>query len=111
MGSGADTTMNVVDAMAEHESRKVGLLKVTMYRPWSAKHFMEVIPESVKRITVLDKTSEGGAHGNPLFLDVVATFAESGRTLDLISGGVYGISSKAFTPNMIKAVYDNMRAP
>ena len=74
MGSGTDTTKNVIDALTA-EGRKIGLLKVIMYRPWSAEHLLQVVPKSVKRITVLDKTSEAGAQGNPLFLDIVSTFA------------------------------------
>lgn len=83
-----------------------------MFRPWSAKLLLSEVPKSVKRIAVLDKTDEGGAHGNPLFLDVTATFAESAEfNIEAFTGGVYGIGGKEFLPNMAKAVFDNLKLP
>lgn len=91
---------------------KVGVLNVHLYRPWSAKHFLSEVPKTVKRVAILDKTDEGGAHGNPLFLDVTATFAESPQfNVEVFTGGVYGIGGKGFLPNMAKAVFDNLALP
>jgi len=81
---------------------------VKLFRPWSNSHFLNSLPESVKKVAVLDKVLEEGALGNPLYLDVVAGLSQSNRKVDVITGGTYGLSSKEFTPAMIKAVYDNL---
>jgi pyruvate-ferredoxin/flavodoxin oxidoreductase len=86
----------------------VGLVKVRLYRPFSGEHFLAALPESCKRIAVLDRTKEPGALGEPLYQDVCTVFMEAGRT-PLIVGGRYGLSSKEFTPSMAKAVFDNLR--
>lgn len=103
MGSGAETveeTINYLNANGE----KLGLLKVRLYRPFSVKHFIDAIPESVNKIAVLDRTKEPGAIGEPLYLDVVTALKDK-KDLTII-GGRYGLSSKEFTPSMVKAVYD-----
>lgn len=73
MASGAHSCREVVDYLRNHEKRKVGILKVTLYRPWSDKHFLEKIPKTIKRVTILDKTNEDGASANPLYLDCFKT--------------------------------------
>jgi pyruvate-ferredoxin/flavodoxin oxidoreductase len=120
MGSGADAAHEVVDSL-NAKGEKVGLLKVRLFRPFSVKHFMEALPPSVRKIAVLDRTKESGAPGEPLYLDVVnALFegenlgaslptGEGARRSTTIVGGRYGLSSKEFTPAMVKAVYDNLK--
>lgn len=82
-----------------------------MYRPWSSKHLLAAIPKSVKRIAVMDRTREEGAPGGPLYLDVMSSFSDyPDRKYEVITNGTYGLSSKEFTPAMVKAVYDNLRA-
>lgn len=106
MGSGADTAHQTVEYMNE-QGEKVGLVKVRLYRPFSPKHLIDAIPESANNIAVLDRTKEPGAHGDPLFMDVVSAFAETDRNPEIV-GGRYGLSSKEFTPAMVKAVYDEI---
>ncbi len=108
MGSGAEAaeeTVNYLTARGE----KVGLLKVRLYRPFSAKAFVDAIPASVKSISVLDRTKEPGSLGEPLYEDVIAALFEQGRILKVL-GGRYGLGSKEFTPTLVKAVFDNMDA-
>jgi len=103
MGSGCeaiDETVNYLNKQGE----KLGLVKVRLYRPFSVEHFINTIPDSVKKIAVLDRTKEPGSVGEPLYIDVVAAL-KSRKDLTII-GGRYGLSSKEFTPSMIKAVYD-----
>ncbi len=104
MGSACDTIEQTI-AKLNAEGAKLGLLKVRLYRPFSAKIFADSIPESAKKIIVLDRTKEPGNVGEPLYLDVVA--ALEGRGCKII-GGRYGLSSKEFTPAMVKAVYDHI---
>lgn len=106
MGSITDTIREVIDyKMARGE--KVGLIAVHLYRPFSVKYFMEAVPATVKRITVLDRTKEPGANGDPLYLDVKDVFY--GReNAPLIVGGRYGMGSKDVTPAQIIAIYKNM---
>jgi len=106
MGSGAEAAHETVDALTAR-GEKVGLLKVRLYRPFSVKHFAAALPATVKKIAVLDRCKEAGAAGEPLYLDVVNGIHESRRSLEVI-GGRYGLSSKEFTPAMVKAVYDNL---
>jgi pyruvate-ferredoxin/flavodoxin oxidoreductase len=116
MGSGAETAQETVEyLMARGE--KVGVLKVRLYRPFSAEHFIAALPATVKTLAVLDRTKEPGAAGEPLYVDVVTTVSEavaSGqapfRSLPRILGGRYGLSSKEFTPAMVKGVFDNAAA-
>ena len=114
MGSGAETAHETVDHL-NSRGEKVGLLKVRLYRPFSVKHFVEALPAGVKKIAVLDRTKESGCAGEPLYLDVVnAIYEGRARTAVLppaIVGGRYGLSSKEFTPAMVKAVYENLAAP
>jgi pyruvate-ferredoxin/flavodoxin oxidoreductase len=107
MGSITDTTKEVIDYLAK-KGEKVGLLSVHLYRPFSAKYFFNVLPKSVKKIAVLDRTKELGANGEPLYLDVVELFY--GKTeRPLIVGGRYGLSSKDTTPAHILSVYENLK--
>ncbi|PIE84821.1 MAG: pyruvate:ferredoxin (flavodoxin) oxidoreductase [Bacteroidia bacterium] len=109
MGSVADTTREVVNYLMK-QGRKVGLLIVRLYRPFSAKHFLKVLPKTVKRIAVLDRTKEPGAMGEPLYNDVKALFYEQ-KEMPVIVGGRYGLSSKDTTPAQLIAVYDNLALP
>ena len=108
MGSACETVRTVVERM-NAEGKKVGLLAVHLYRPFSVKHFMAAIPQSVKRIAVLDRTKEPGAFGEPLYMDVRGAFYDAGRN-PLIIGGRYGLGSKEFTPSDAVAVFDNLAA-
>jgi len=104
MGSACDTIEQTI-AKLNANGEKLGLLKVRLYRPFSAKAFASCIPESAKKIVVLDRTKEPGAIGEPLYLDVVSALKER-QGLSII-GGRYGLSSKEFTPAMVKAIYDH----
>ncbi|MFR2467240.1 MAG: pyruvate:ferredoxin (flavodoxin) oxidoreductase, partial [Clostridia bacterium] len=106
MGSVCDTIEETVDYMNAHGS-KVGLVKVRLYRPFSAKHLIDAIPDTVKRISVLDRTKEPGAMGEPLYLDVVAALKGSKFDQVPVFTGRYGLGSKDTTPGQIKAVFDN----
>jgi pyruvate:ferredoxin (flavodoxin) oxidoreductase, homodimeric len=106
MGSGAEVVEESINYLNAHGYR-VGAVKVRLYRPFSAKHFVDVLPKTVKKISVLDRTKEPGALGEPLYQDIITALAEQGRTAQVI-GGRYGLSSKEFTPSMVKAVYDNL---
>ncbi len=107
MGSGSEAAEETADYLGAR-GEKVGVLKVRLYRPFSAKHFLAAIPASVKKIAVLDRTKEPGSEGEPLYKDVVTALSEAGRNISVI-GGRYGLSSKEFTPSMVKAVYDNLK--
>ena len=116
MGSGAETAHDTVEHL-NRSGEKVGLLKVRLYRPFSVKRFIESLPPTVRKIAVLDRTKEAGAGREPLYLDVVNAIQEGIKlgygTLKLAPetiGGRYGLSSKEFTPAMVKAVYDNLAA-
>lgn len=106
MGSVCDTIEETVDKMLE-QGEKVGVVKVRLYRPFSAKHLLSVIPASVKKISVLDRTKEPGAIGEPLYLDVVAALKGSQFESIPVFGGRYGLASKDTTPTQIKAVFAN----
>ena len=106
IGSGTETieeTINYLNTKGE----KVGLLKVRLYRPFVVADFVKEIPETVKKIAVLDRTKEPGSIGEPLYLDTVVALASKERNIKVI-GGRYGLSSKEFTPSMVKAVYDHL---
>jgi len=116
MGSGAETAEETVEHL-NTLGRKVGVVKVRLYRPFSVEHFLKALPRSVRKMAVLDRTKEAGAAGDPLYLDVVNAIQEGKKLgLDLpapvpvVLGGRYGLSSKEFTPAMVKAVYDNFTA-
>jgi len=93
------------------QNEKVGVLKVRLYRPFDAQAFVKMLPANVRRVAVLDRTKEPGAGGEPLYLDCVNAFHEQGRSDVQVVGGRYGLSSKEFTPAMIKAVFDNLALP
>ncbi len=107
MGSGCEAIHETIDALLK-KHKKVGVVKVHLYRPFSAKHFLAALPETVKKVAVLDRTKEPGSLGEPLFEDVVAVLAENGRKDIQVVGGRYGLGSKEFNPTMVKAVYDNL---
>src|ERR1035438_10077779 len=114
MGSGAEAAHEAVEYLTAR-GEKVGLLKVRLYRPFCVKSFMEALPASVRQISVLDRTKESGAIGEPLYLDVVNALHEGLKlgygklkTAPGVVGGRYGLSSKEFTPAMVKAVYENL---
>ena len=107
MCSGGETVEETVRYLNERKE-KVGLVKVRLYRPFSADALRAAIPATVKKIAVLDRTKEPGAPGEPLYLDVVSALA--GRNLTIV-GGRYGLSSKDFTPSMAKAVFDHLDGP
>lgn len=109
MGSAVDTFEWVADYLNK-SGEKVGVLKVRLYRPFSAKHFVDAIPASVKKIAVLDRTKEPGSVGEPLYLDVVTALSQQGRSDISVIGGRYGLSSKDFTPTHAKSVFDHMNA-
>ena len=104
MGSVTDTIKTVVDYL-NAQGKKVGIVTVHLYRPFSVKHLMAVMPKSAKTITVLDRTKEPGANGDPLYLDVVEAF--KGNANVNIIGGRYGLSSKDTTPAQIISVFNN----
>ncbi len=107
MGSVCDVAEEVIDYMTAM-GEKVGLVKVRLYRPFSAEKFAEAIPATVKKIAVLDRTKEPGSLGEPLYLDVVAALAATGRKIDSVVGGRYGLGSKDTPPSSIFAVYKEL---
>jgi len=107
MGSGCEAVHETVDFL-KAQNAKVGVLKVRLYRPFDAKAFVKMLPTSVRSIAILDRTKEPGSGGEPLYLDCVNALYEEGRRDVTVIGGRYGLSSKEFTPGMIKAVFDNL---
>ena len=108
MGSGCEAieeSINELNAKGE----RLGLVKVRLYRPFDRESFLRAVPASVETLTVLDRTKEPGALGEPLYTDVCPAFMEYGESPKIV-GGRYGLSSKEFNPNMIKAVFDNMKS-
>jgi len=117
MGSGVETAVETVDKLNRHGAR-FGVLNVRLFRPFSAEHLVAALPETVKSIAVLDRTKEPGSAGEPLYQDVLTALAETlsagtapFKSMPAITGGRYGLSSKEFTPAMIKAVFDNLKTP
>ena len=115
MGSGVGATEEAVEVL-QKKGEKVGLLKVRLFRPFAADVFLKAIPSSVKSIAVLDRTKEPGALGEPLYQDVLTTYMERysanpAAGIPRIIGGRYGLSSKEFTPAMVKAVFDELKKP
>lgn len=113
MGSAAGTTKEVIDVL-QTQGEKVGLLLVRLFRPFSPKRMLDVIPETVNKIAVLDRTKEPGAQGEPLYLDIMTAFGESlsrgqRHTMPLIIGGRYGLSSKEFDPACVLAIYTELK--
>lgn len=110
MGSGSETVLQTIDELPDSG---LGLLNVRLYRPFSSTHFLRAIPESVKHIAVLDRTKEIGAAGEPLYQDVVTALAEavsngSRNKMPRVIGGRYGLSSKEFTPAMVRSVFEEL---
>jgi len=116
MASSCDSVEETVEYLTLQDE-KVGVLKVRLYRPFSIKHFLAVLPKTVESLAVLDRTKESGSLGEPLYLDVIAALNELrendtlGFSMPRIIGGRYGLSSKEFTPAMIKAIYDELGKP
>ena len=115
MGSGAETVEETVNHL-NNAGEKVGILKVRLFRPFSLKHFISVLPPSVKRIAVLDRSNEPGALGEPLYLDVVSAISSAFSSgmlktekMPKIIGGIYGLSSKEFKPSMVKAIFEELK--
>ncbi|MBP7828467.1 MAG: pyruvate:ferredoxin (flavodoxin) oxidoreductase [Kiritimatiellae bacterium] len=115
MGSGAETAMDTVSFLRK-KGEKVGVVRVRLYRPFSAEHLLAALPKSTKAIAVLDRTKEPGSAGEPLYQDVITALAEalgagSLAAMPKVVGGRYGLSSKEFTPGMVKAVLDELAKP
>lgn len=115
MGSGGEAVLETVNYMNKTLKTNVGVLKVRLFRPFSAKHLLAVIPKTVEKIAVLDRTKEPGSAGEPLYQDIITAFTEAfieGKLptakMPKIVGGRYGLSSKEFTPAMVKGVFDNL---
>jgi pyruvate-ferredoxin/flavodoxin oxidoreductase len=115
MGSGASTVRETVDWLNANREGRYGVVIVRLYRPFCFEAFLDAIPQSVQRIAVLDRTKEPGSNGEPLYQDVLTTLAQglsngAIERMPLVAGGRYGLSSKEFTPAMVKAVFDNLEA-
>jgi pyruvate-ferredoxin/flavodoxin oxidoreductase len=114
MGSGAEVAQEAVDYLNRHGA-KFGVLKVRLYRPFAIEHFLHALPPTVEAIAVLDRTKEPGAVGEPLYMDVVTALSEAEsqsthlvQPMPRVIGGRYGLSSKEFTPAMVKGVFDEL---
>ncbi|MGB8213174.1 MAG: pyruvate:ferredoxin (flavodoxin) oxidoreductase [Anaerolineales bacterium] len=110
MASGGETAEATVRYLMARDE-KVGVIRVRLYRPFSAEYFLKALPKTVKSIAVMDRTKEPGAAGDPLYLDVVNALFEGDRKDIKVLGGRYGLSSKEFTPAMVKAVFDELLKP
>ncbi|KAH3758557.1 pyruvate:ferredoxin oxidoreductase [Pelomyxa schiedti] len=108
MGSGSQTIEEALPCLLA-QGMKVGCIKVHLFRPWSAEHFIAAVPKTCRRIAVLDRTKEFGSSGEPLYLDVLCSFANRPGS-PIIIGGRYGVGGKEFTPACVKAVFDNLAA-
>jgi pyruvate-ferredoxin/flavodoxin oxidoreductase len=108
MGSSCETIEEVVNYLTD-KGEKVGLVKVRLYRPFSPEFLFDALPDSVRMMTVLDRTKEPGALGEPLYLDICSAFMENDKQAKII-GGRYGLGSKEFNPSMVMAVFENMNA-
>ncbi len=116
MGSGVETILPVVEHLNNTADAKTGVVFVRLYRPFPTEHILAAIPASARQVAVLDRTKEPGAGGEPLFLDVTSALAEACATgrresMPRVSGGRYGLSSKEFTPAMVKAIFDELAKP
>jgi len=111
MGSGAEAAEEAVDALVK-QGEKIGMVKVRLYRPFDSKAFLAALPSTVKSIAVLDRCKEPGATGEPLYMDIVTVLAENEAALGFakptVIGGRYGLSSKEFTPAMVKGIFDEL---
>jgi pyruvate-ferredoxin/flavodoxin oxidoreductase len=115
MGSGADVSEEAVDLMVK-QGEKIGMVKVRLFRPFDSKAFLSALPSTVKKIAVLDRTKEPGSCGEPLYQDILTVLAENAATLPFaamptVVGGRYGLSSKEFTPAMVKGIFDELAKP
>ena len=117
MGSGAETARETASYLAAR-GEKVGVVSVHLFRPFSGEHLLAALPPTVRRIAVLDRTKEPGSAGEPLYLDVVSALAEGRERgaapfadMPRVTGGRYGLSSKEFTPAMVKGIYDELAVP
>ncbi len=108
MGSGCEAIEESIEKL-NNDGERLGLVKVRLYRPFDTEAFLQAMPATVETVTVLDRTKEPGAIGEPLYQDVCTAFMEYGEGPQIV-GGRYGLSSKEFNPNMVKAVYDNMKS-
>nr|WP_325259675.1 pyruvate:ferredoxin (flavodoxin) oxidoreductase [uncultured Oscillibacter sp.] len=108
MCSAAETVRDTVDYLNAH-GRKTGMIQVHLYRPFSVRHFTAAVPQTCKKIAVLDRTKESGSVGEPLYLDVQSALRQAGRGDIIVVGGRYGLASKDTTPGQIAAVYDHLR--
>ena len=109
MGSGAEVAHETVEHLVA-QGEKVGLLKVRLYRPFSAEHFVNALPQTTKIVATLDRTKEPGSAGEPLYQDCITAMVETGTDRKVrVIGGRYGLSSKEFTPSMVKGVFDEMK--
>ena len=107
MGSGQGPVYEALEKMIA-DGEKVGALFVRLYRPFSVKDFIEKMPKTVKKIAVLDRTKEPGSIGEPLYMDILSAYIEGSESMPAIVGGRYGLSSKEFTPKMVKGIYDEL---
>ena len=107
MGSFCDVAEEVIDYLTA-KGEKVGLIKVRLYRPWSSKNLLKVLPKTVKKIAVLDRTKEPGSLGEPLYLDVITTLHEAGMNDIIVTGGRYGLGSKDTPPSSVFAVFKEL---
>ncbi|MCX7905537.1 MAG: pyruvate:ferredoxin (flavodoxin) oxidoreductase, partial [Elusimicrobiales bacterium] len=116
MASGCDVVEETVKYLNSKNNENVGVIKVKVYRPFSVEDFIRVLPKTVKKIAVMDRTKEAGSSGEPLYLDVVNAITKGYKLgllgeMPLIIGGRYGLGSKEFNPAMVKAVFDNLSLP
>ncbi len=116
MGSGAEAALESVEYMTNKMEEKIGLIKVRLYRPFGAEQLLQALPDTVEKITVLDRTKEPGALGEPLYQDVITALSENltsenpkFSSMPIVTGGRYGLSSKEFTPAMVKGIFDEMK--
>ncbi len=107
MGSGQGPVYEALEKMIA-DGEKVGALFVRLFRPFSIKDFIEKMPKTVKKIAVLDRTKEPGSIGEPLYMDILSAYIEGSGSMPKIVGGRYGLSSKEFTPKMVKGIYDEL---
>jgi pyruvate-ferredoxin/flavodoxin oxidoreductase len=115
MGSGAEAAEEAVDLLAK-QGEKIGMVKVRLYKPFDANAFLAALPKTVKSIAVLDRCKEPGGSGEPLYQDIVTVLAENAASLPFaamptVVGGRYGLSSKEFTPAMVKGIFDELSKP
>jgi pyruvate-ferredoxin/flavodoxin oxidoreductase len=110
MGSGVGAAQETADEL-NRRGEKVGVVNVRLYRPFPAAELLAALPPTVTSIAVLDRCKEPGAPADPLLLDVITTLADAGRAVPVVIGGRYGLSSKEFTPSMVKAAYDELTRP